>query len=102
MSYPHTPGERELVARLVAKSDRMEAAAKIREAWDALRVIVSYVAGISVALLIFPTAITLPFLWATVAIWAAIMALRVLLIRRSFRKRDRERLAEVDHLRPSP
>lgn len=91
MSYPHMPEERELVARLVDKSDRLETAAKIREAWDALRVIVAYVAGISVALLIFPTAITLPYLWAVAGFWGLFMLCRVILVRRSFRKRQRAR-----------
>lgn len=91
MSYPHMPEERELVARLVEKSDRLETAAKIREAWDAARVVALYVAGVTFGLWLFPTPITLPYLWAVAGFWGLFMLCRAILVRRSFRKRQRAR-----------
>lgn len=85
------PGERDLVARLADKSDRLETATKVREAWNSASVVLAYVAALSIVLWIFPGPITLPFLWYTVAAWAVYTLVRVLFIRRRFVKRQRER-----------
>lgn len=94
--YPHMPGERRVVNRLVADSARAEAAGAIKSATDYLVSVACFAAGISVAALLFgDTTFTLADLWAWTGVLGVITVGRVWWTRRKLRRFIRT--LEVDH-----
>lgn len=99
--YPHMDGERELVNRLVAKSERLETAARIKASVDAISSVLAFMLGATLGWLIGGReSITLGQLWIYAVAFIVVLGVQILYRRHRLQRRLRALQLGVDH--PAP
>lgn len=98
---PSMDGEREMVNRLVAKSERLETAARIKASVDAISSVLAFMIGATLGWLIGGRdSITLGQLWIYAAAFIVVLGVQILYRRHRLQRRLRALQLGVDH--PAP